>query len=213
MAKRNSMRFVRSAARLTPVLLMLGLSSCQNFLDVNHDPNSPETATVDIRLPALETEFVHSTYYGDVRLWGAEWTQQFSFNGDTRSYAEIHRYELSETDASSAWDYYYARTGNAAYTMLQDASNPGDEYYRGLARLFYAWTFQVITDSWGPVPYTEAFHPEIREPKYEDQKTVYQGILAQLDTAVTELSSASGRLPNSNDLLYGGDMAKWVKLA
>jgi hypothetical protein len=198
---------------MTAVLLALGAGGCRNFLDVNHNPNAPESAAVDIRLGALIVEFVHSTYYGENALWGAEWTQQFAYNRDTRPYSQVQRYELSETDASTAWDYFYSRTGNAAYTMMRDASGPADVYYRGLGRLFYAWTMQIITDLWGPVPYTEAFHPEIREPKYDDQKAVYAGILAQLDTAITELSSPTGRLPTTNDLLFGGNMARWVKLA
>jgi hypothetical protein len=180
---------------------------------VNDNPNTPENAAVDVRLPALITAFVHSTYYGENALWGAEWTQQFSFNRDRRSYSQVQRYELSETDASTAWDYFYARTGNAAYTMVQDASDPADVHYRGLGRLFYAWDFQIITDLWGPVPYREAFHTEIREPRYDDQRTVYQAILAQLDTATTELSSPTGRLPTGNDLVFTGDMSKWTKLA
>lgn len=207
------MRFLKGAARVLPVLLTLGLGSCNDYLDVNQNPNAPETARVDIRLPALITEFIHSTYYGENALWGDEWTQQFSYNRDTRGYSEIHRYELSETDAASSWDYYYSRPGNAAYTMVQDASSDADIYYRGLGRLFYAWTFQVITDMWGPVPFSDAFKPEIREPKYDAQKIVYEGILASLDSAVVDLSSPTGRLPTTNDLLFGGDMAKWVKLA
>jgi hypothetical protein len=213
MAKRNTMRFLRGAARVAPVLLIFGLASCQDFLDVNESPNTPETATVDIRLPALETAFIHSTYYGDAALWSGEWTQQFSFNADSRSYSQVQRYELSETDASGTWDYFYSRPGNASFTMIRDASEPGDIYYRGLGRLFYAWTFQMITDLWGPAPYTESFKPEIREPKYDDQKTIYAGVIASLDTAVTELSSSGGRLPNVNDLLFEGDMSRWVKLA
>jgi hypothetical protein len=207
------MQFVKGAARALPVLLALSLGSCQNFLDVNQNPNAPETATVDIRLPGLITEFIHSTYYGESSLWGAEWTQQFSYNRDTRPYSQVQRYELSETDASTAWDYYYSRPGNAAFTMVRDASGDADTHYRGLGRLFYAWTFQMITDMWGPVPFNEAFKPEIREPKYDAQKVVYAGILASLDTAVTELSSPLGRVPTANDLLFNGDMTKWVKLA
>ena len=90
-------RLVR-AARVLPVLLILGVGACQTFLDVNQNPNAPENAAVDVRLPALITEFIHSTYYGENALWGAEWTQQFSYNRDTRSYSQVQRYELSETD-------------------------------------------------------------------------------------------------------------------
>lgn len=209
------MRFLKSAARITPVLLMLGLGSCQNFLDVNTNPNAPVTATIDIRLPALETTFIHSTYYGQTALWGSEWTQQWAFNGTRRSYAQVQNYELFDTDASSSWDYFYSQPGNAEFTMARDASAAGDAYYRGIAKLFSAWTFQIITDLWGPAPYTDAFKPEIREPKYDTQQFIYTGILANLDTAISVFggTNTTARKPTTNDLLFAGDVTRWNKLA
>jgi hypothetical protein len=196
------------------VLALLQLSACQDFLDVNTNPNAPESATVDIRLPALQATFIHSSYYGSVALWGSEWTQQWAFNASARSYAEVQNYELQDTDASTTWDYLYSRPGNAAFTMARDASAEADAYYKGIAKLFQGWTFQLITDLWGPAPYTDAFKPEIREPKYESQQTIYNGVFANLDTAVTLLSIPSGpRRPTTNDLVYAGDIAKWAKLA
>src|SRR6185369_6306500 len=136
------------------------------------------------------------------------------FNASQRSYAEVQNYELQDTDAGSAWDYLYSRPGNAAFTMARDASADADAYYKGIAKLFEAWTFQLITDLWGPAPFTEAFKPEIREPKYESQQTIYNGIFANLDSAVTLFSATSAaRRPTTNDLLYAGDIVKWNKLA
>ena len=209
------MRFIKSAARLVPVLLAVGVGSCSDFLDVNKNPNTPESATIDIRLPALEVTFIHSTYYGQTALWGSEWTQQWAFNANRRSYAQVQNYELFDTDAASSWDYFYSRPGNAAFTMANDASSEADTYYRGIAKLFGAWTFQIITDLWGPAVYSEAFKPEIREPKYESQQTIYNGIFAGLDSAIAIFSSTNtaARKPTTNDLLFAGDMTKWNKLA
>src|SRR5437762_1011074 len=209
------MRFVKRAARLVPVFLALGWGACQDFLDVNQNPNAPESATIDIRLPALEATFIHSTYYGSVALWGSEWTQQWAFNAGRRSYAQVQNYELFDTDAATTWDYAYSRPGNAAFTMARDASADADGYYKGIAKLFLAWTFQVVTDLWGPAPYTDAFKPEIREPKYDTQQFIYTGIFANLDTAVSLFSTASTgtRKPTTNDLLFAGDMTRWNKLA
>jgi len=208
------MRPTRSSLPLALLALAaVAVGGCQSFLDVNNNPNAPENAKVDIRLPALETEFIHSAYYGENSLWGAEWTQQFSYNRDTRSYSQVHRYELSETDAAGLWDYDYSRPTKEAFNMARDASGQGDEYFRGIAELFYAWSFQLITDLWGPVPYTQALDPTIREPKYDDQKVVYAGIEKSLDDAVKDLSTPTARKPAANDLLFAGDMTKWLKLA
>jgi hypothetical protein len=212
---RNMMRKrilgVRAAAAAA-VVLALGIGGCQDFLDVNENPNAPEQAAVDIRLPALIAMFVHSTYYGENALWGSEWTQQFAFNRETRSYAEVHRYELQETDGTSAWDYYYTRPAREAANVIRDARDPQDVYYRGIGKLFHAWTFQVITDLWGPVPYIQANDPTIREPKYDAQEVVYDSIEATLASALTDLTSATGRRPTANDLLFNGDVTRWAKL-
>jgi hypothetical protein len=208
-------RIVRAAARSVAAALVLGVgvAGCKEFLDVNQNPNAPEQARVDIRLPALITTFIHSTYYGENSLWGAEWTQQFSFNRDRRSYAQVHRYELSETTATTAWDYFYTRPAHEAFNMINDATGDADIYYRGFGKLFHAWSFQIITDLWGPVPYAQAFDPTIREPKYDEQKVVYEGIQKKLDEAIADLGAATGRRPTTNDLLYAGDLTKWIKLA
>jgi hypothetical protein len=209
------MRFFKRAARVLPALLALEVSACSDFLDVNTNPNAPENATIDIRLPALEATFIHASYYGSIALWGSEWTQQWAFNGTRRSYAQVQNYELFDTDAATTWNYLYSRPGNAAFTLARDASSEPDTYYRGIAKLFAGWTFQLITDLWGPAPLTEAFRPEIREPKYESQQKIYNAVFANFDTAVTLLSSTSAvaRRPTTNDLLYAGDITKWNKLA
>jgi hypothetical protein len=196
-----------------PLCLAFVLAGCDSFLDVNQNPNAPENARVDLRLAALIASFIHSTYYGEASLWGSEWTQQFSYNGTTRSYAEVHRYELQDTDGTTAWNYFYSGPLNEANNMIKESTGDSDVVYRGLARFFYAWTFAHITDLWGPVPYAEAFNTSIREPKYDDQKTVYQAVYAQLDSAITEMGNGTARRPTTNDLLFNGDMTRWIKLA
>src|SRR5215211_1596256 len=139
------MRILKPAAvRVLPILLALGVGSCKDFLDVNTNPNAPEKANIDIRLPALEATFIHSSYNGSVALWGAGWTQQWAFNGTRRSYAQVQNYELFDTDAATTWNYLYSRPGNAAFMMARDATGEPDVYYRGIAKLFAAWTFQLI---------------------------------------------------------------------
>src|SRR6185436_13761037 len=139
---RNMMRILKVTARSMAILLFLGVASCKDFLDVNTNPNAPEYANVELRLPALITQFIHSTYYGETSLWGSEWTQQFSFNRDSRSYGQVQRYEISENSGTGAWDYFYSRPATGANSLIKDAVGPSDGYYRGIGYLFRAWTFQ-----------------------------------------------------------------------
>lgn len=202
-----------SRAVLLPLLLAVGLGGCQDILDVNENPNAPEQARLDLRLPGVIGGFIHSVYYGESQLWGSEWTQQFSYNRDTRSYAEVHRYELQENDASSAWNYYYAGPLNDANNIMKDAEAETQTVYRGLGKFFYAWMFAHVTDLWGPVPFTEAFQPSIREPKYDEQKVVYAAVHKLFDEAIKEMGHPTAARPGQSDLLFNGDMTRWTKLA
>ncbi|MHA4738508.1 SusD/RagB family nutrient-binding outer membrane lipoprotein [Dyadobacter sp. MSC1_007] len=71
-----------------------------------------------------------------------------------------------------------------------------------------AWA--VLVNTYGNLPYTEAMNPENPLPKYDDAKTIYDAILGRLDAALPKLE-AKGTPFGAGDLLYKGDMAKWVK--
>ncbi|MGH8436139.1 MAG: SusD/RagB family nutrient-binding outer membrane lipoprotein, partial [Pseudomonas sp.] len=200
-----------TARVILPVICAIAFAGCDSFLDVNDNPNAPEDARIDIRLPGLIAGFAHSIYYGDTQLWGSEWTQQFSYNRTTRSYAEVHRYELQDTDGSTAWNYFYNGPLNEANNLIRDAADDNDVIYRGLGKFFYAWIFAHITDMWGPAPFTETFDTRIREPKYDEQKAIYDAVHRLFDEAIAEMSSPTGRRPTGNDLLFDGDMTRWVK--
>ena len=47
-------------------------------------------------------------------------------------------------------------------------------------------------------------------PKYDDQKSVYKGVLSELALANTELSKFNTSV--SGDIIYNGDLLKWRKL-
>jgi hypothetical protein len=82
-----------------------------------------------------------------------------------------------------------------------------------LGKFFYAWIFAHITDMWGPVPFTDAYNTAIREPKYDEQKVVYENVHRLLNEAIADMSNATARRPTTNDLMFNGDMTRWVKLA
>jgi len=204
--------------RLAPLAFIAVLASgCNDFLDVNDDPNAPVNARVDVRLPAVITGVLHSVYYGDPPLWGVEWMQQTSYNRTTRSYDELHLYEVQDNSPNGWWSFYYADILNETKLIMQESDPQADAAYHGLARFFSAWTWATTTDMWGPIPFTEALDPAVATPAYDDQQMVYEAVDKWFDEAIAEMkaaaSDASVRKPGANDLLFGGNMAGWVKLA
>ena len=202
-------------ARTVSVALLAVLAGgCDSFLDVNTDPNAPVTARVDVRIPAVVTGMVHTVYYGDPGQWTVEWMQQTSYNRDSRSYDELQRYEVQDNSANGAWSFHYATMLNELQLMMEELDPEQDPAYFGLAQFLSTWVWAHTTDLWGPVPFTEALDPTVPTPAYDDQlPTIYGQMLADMDAAVAAMKQPSRRTPGANDLLFGGDMSRWVKLA
>jgi hypothetical protein len=78
--------------------------------------------------------------------------------------------------------------------------------------------YQMFTETFGEIPYSEAGDPDIILPKYDTQIEIYKGIIADLNAAMTTIGSATktGDGVNdlgNNDLYCAGDLQKWKKLA
>jgi hypothetical protein len=199
------------------VLVAVLAGGCDDFLDVNEDPNAPVNARVEVRLPAVVAGMVHSVYYGDPPLWTVEWMQQTSFNRATRNYDELHLYEVQDNSPNEWWTFYFAGVLNETKLMMQETDPETDAAYHGIARFISAWTWATATDLWGPIPFTGALDPGNPTPAYDDQQVVYDAIDPWFEEAITlmkrAISDGSIRRPAANDLLFEGDMSRWVRLA
>src|SRR4051794_19073216 len=82
-----------------------------------------------------------------------------------------------------------------------------------MARIWRAYVFQVLVDTYGDVPYTEAgaaYLQKINLPKYDDQKAIYDDILKELSEATKALDPA--KVKETGDLFYKGDIGQWKRL-
>jgi hypothetical protein len=66
---------------------------------------------------------------------------------------------------------------------------------------------------YGPVPFTEAFDPLNPDPAYDSEDVVYERAHQLIEEAIEEMQRPSARVPGDNDLLFGGDMGRWIRLA
>lgn len=79
--------------------------------------------------------------------------------------------------------------------------------------IFQVYTYQVLVDSFGDIPYSEALNPKTNVlPKYDDAATVYSKLIVRLDAAIGNLDT-SNKSFSSGDIIYGGNVAKWKLFA
>jgi hypothetical protein len=193
---------------------LLSLNSCQHEIDTfNDNPNSPtELSTPTTLLTGGEIgTIINST--GNLPRTLSLFTQHT--NGNQFQSLDYTNYFITETDVETDWTNIYQAGVNLNQIITQfGAQNP---YYDGVARVLLAMNVGYATDAWGDVPFSQAFQGNNNlNPKYETQQQVISQIQSYLDIAIADFAkpqSANKYLPSSNDIFYGGDIAKWNKLA
>lgn len=192
--------------------IVLLLSSCDNKLDeINTDPN----ATPDPYPAYLLTGVLKQ---GADLYWGSEanFNTQLLFAQHWASiqYTESDRYSISNssTNVTKLWQTSYSTLIKDLNTILEmddtDASNKRiNSNYKGIALALRSWVFQILTDTYGDIPYTEA--TQTLTPKYDTQKSVYEGLLVDLTKAQTLLDASNGTI--EGDLVYSGNISLWKK--
>lgn len=111
------------------------------------------------------------------------------------------------------WQNYYRNvikyTNDVIERTKDDASRSN---LLNMAKIIQANAYMILTDTYGSVPYEEGgkgYTDQLFFPVYQTQDAIYNDVIAQL-TAATNALSASGKI-ETNDVLYGGNIAKWKK--
>jgi hypothetical protein len=85
-----------------------------------------------------------------------------------------------------------------------------------VATILRAFDMHRLTDLHGDIPYTQAgyglYNEENWFPKYENQKDVYAAIVKDVKASRDKLSATAKAL-GAQDVVFGGDIAKWKKFA
>lgn len=188
------------------IIFALALSSCNNTLDeINKNPNATETPLP----PYLLTSALKQ---GADIYWGSE----SNFNSSLLfvqhwakiQYAEPDRYDVSNSSFTALWNTGYSTLITDLNTILNFSDQQANSNYKGIALTLRSWTFLLLTDAYGSIPYKEAGLKVT--PAYNTQKEVYTGLLEDLKQAQSLLGSANGTV--IGDLAYKGNIAKWKKL-
>lgn len=92
--------------------------------------------------------------------------------------------------------------------------NPNMINTHHVAQVLYILPMHIMTDLYGNVPYSEANSgvDQIFFPQYDEQEFIYKDMLAKLETAANTIGTGSDEV-GSADMIYGGDLDKWKKLA
>ncbi|MEP6844487.1 MAG: SusD/RagB family nutrient-binding outer membrane lipoprotein [Panacibacter sp.] len=190
------------------------LASCtKKYDEINRDRNTIATVGAS-ELPFLFAKAEQSavpsiwTYQIAQNLFADQYAQYFAC---TATYFPSDRNVIRMDWVGAAFNPIYTDMVPQLQSILA-AADPGSPEY-ALANIVWVLGFHKITDYWGPIPYSQAGLPGTSVP-YDAQNLIYDDFFKKLDAAVATLKSNTSASPyGSFDIIYGGDVNKWIKFA
>lgn len=182
------------------LLLLNTTHSCSDFDDMNRDPNQMDQVNPGMLLnPVL------------YNMASYNWKRSESFTLElmqavvpTNSTGGVSRYFISETAGDGTWTAYYRWLMNIRQ-MEKMAVALNEPNYQAVAKTLHAWVFQLTTDCFGDIPYTEACRgdEQLFNPKFDKQSEIYATLINELEVANRLFNESAGLKYNTDgDLLY-----------
>lgn len=190
--------------------ISLMLTSCSKELErINKNPNEAEEVQPDYLLSngikanvdtywgtdaAMETSLLYVQFWAKVQ------------------YTDPDRYIPASTNIQNVWNNFYSGGIEDFTTLIELGDTLHNPNYKAVGIIMRSWIFQVLTDLYGDVPYTQtASIQKYLTPKYDAQRDIYIGLLAELKTAVGLITPNDNAI--SGDIMFSGSMNKWKKFA
>lgn len=205
--------------------ILLTLSSCKKYLDINTSPNTAGTVDPKLLFSYASVAYIDLRSSGDLYIPMALAGQTISAGGNNPTGwsggdPSPDIYTFSANFLNNSWVTLYVRTGaNLKQAIkLSETASPVNNNAAAQCKVLLAMATYDITTTFGDVPFTEAWNPDIIYPKFDSQKTVLEGTIALLDQALVQFNEASplkigAAGSEAYDLFYAGNIAKWKRLA
>ena len=185
------------------------VSACGDVTSINQNPNGPTDVPPPSILPNVIQTLV-GTVDGvtslNVRGPGL-WVQYYS----QIQYRDEDKF-LLRSGTSGGWGLYNGALEDIQ-RMIVKGQTSNTPNWSATGRILKSYTFSVMTEAMGDLPYTDALKGDtLLHPTYDTQQSIYDSLFANLVQANTEIDTTTGVVGfSSGDLMYDGDMAKWKR--
>jgi|KBSSwiS6_1023812.scaffolds.fasta_scaffold02093_4 hypothetical protein len=199
------------------VLALISFTSCKKYLDVNVSPNNPPSVPATTILPTttIGLAFANSN---DLDRAASALVQHIA--GVANQTAAYDVYNLDGA-FDNQWNGEIYGTDLSDLQILIDQYSATSPAYSGIAKLEMAYLFSMATDLWGEVPYSQAAQgTKSLFPRFDKQEDIYQGnaslgitsLFDLVKSGMDDLAKSSVLKPGTDDIVYKGDLAKWIKM-
>ncbi len=208
------------------LLGVLAASCTEDVMDrINRDDHNPPVDLVDAKFQITDAAVgtAYSTWGGQYAWSVSSYTEQTFGTGNNQAMKTELR-NRAETAASTSfnneWNATYGNLMNIRQMIDKCGEgniNAGQKDILGMAQVLWVLNVEALTDLHGDIPYSEAVKGlDMLTPKLDKQEDIYADLFTTIGNAIANLGEAVSEDMNhagAQDLLYGGDPAKWLGLA
>lgn len=202
---------------ILPFVIGLSLFSCDNYLDINDNPNSPtgDLVTPDLAMPAgLSRPF--ATFTTQSNELGNVWTNAWGGNVNSITGLFSQEFSLAITNSfrQSIWGNTYLTT--ASLTNIINYNSVNYDNHKAIALITRAFYMQYIVDLYGDAPFSQMhLGSDNLTPGYDVDQDIYKDLVSNIDEALMLIQNTDGDdiAVGAEDIMLGGDMNEWVKFA
>ena len=194
------------------LVLSMGATSCDHWLDVNRNEDAPDYVDGYLYLAGIEQGYAE-VYY-DLRA-AAPLAQMMG----TTSYTNFanHYYTAGSDAAGQIWRMVYWTQGMNLENMINQSVEAENWTLAGMGLAMKAFSWDMLTKYHGELPMQDAYVAGLLSHRYDYQEDIYPQVREWARQAIEYLEKEDntnyGTKISSNDFIYGGDKAKWIKFA
>jgi hypothetical protein len=201
--------------------LITFLSACNNYLDINTDPNNAPEGTESTTFPTGAGSVAY-VLGGQYQILGAIWAQHWTQSVGANQYADTDDYDLTTTsyDTRQFGELYSGALSDLDFVSKRAANNESWIYFL-MSEVMTAYTYQLLVDFYDQVPYAEALKGAEGNltPVYDNGDAIYDDLIKRIDNALGKnfdqpLVGGKGVVvPGNDDIIFQGDLDSWIRFA
>lgn len=200
------------------VVVMFVFAACRkNMTDLNTNPKAPTNVPGETLFSNAEVTLAYALTPPDIfELIEQYWAETI--------YPQESRYDL-KNNPLTWWNFIYTEViedfNQSIVLMRRQQQDPAllpqekAAYVNkiAIAKVMRAYSFSILVNTFGDIPYTEALQGRINTtPKYDKQQDVYYALLDTINQSIQELDLDTGSFGTA-DIIYDGDVNAWYKFA
>lgn len=205
---------------LSSVLLVFMLASCtDDFTQLNTDPkNFTLDAVTTSEYPLFVKRALYTPNYmpfgegrGPFQLGHSLFPDIYAnYFATTAPNFDSDQFILVGGWLNGAYGWFYSQAAPNIKVAEDTAEELGFTTENAIMKIWRVYGYHRITDLWGPIPYSQYGNGENSVP-FDSQEAIYNDFFTTLDEAISVLQSSSGSFLGDSDVIFGGDLSKWIK--